>query len=91
MLRNELAMISTKYDFGNIENDKRTIDAYRMWSETAVRGTNGVVAMFETFFNCGLCRNLAVGVTFIEPIIVKSSLPPTRGRGITNLQIRFSI
>jgi len=66
-LKNELGNIRAKYDFSSIDRTKAALERYEIWSLKAIQVTNSITQTFESYFNCGICNNLATKPVTVEP------------------------
>ena len=67
MLKSELSRIREKYDFSEIEMNKRQRERYESWSLKMMQASSKLVIVFESFFTCGLCSAIADNVVVVEP------------------------
>ena len=58
-LKGELSRIRDKYDFSVIDKTKATLERYEAWSNKIMNVSSKSYTVFDSHYNCGLCRSTA--------------------------------
>ena len=66
-LKEEVSTIRSKYDFKEIDMTRAALVRYIQWSTKIILITPEVNSCFESHFSCGICNEISVSPTIIEP------------------------
>ena len=66
-LRTELMKMTETYNFDKLDEEKEALTNYRKWAQGMLFAASRVAPLVESYFKCGLCRNMAIEAVIFEP------------------------